>query len=119
MTLFTRMKRTFDTPAPKELLTNPQSSGGSYRLTSSEDLIAYHRRLKRGSPWSDRIHRGLNLSLFLSFLSILFGVWFSVLCCNQSDSVKGEGYFTTALWACGVFTVLVLTKIVWNSRYPN
>lgn len=121
MTLFTRhdrMKRIFSRSAPKELLTDPQSSGGSYRLTSSADLIAYHRRLKRGSPWPARIHRLLTFGLVLSFLGILCGVWFSAFSA-QGSPVSAEASFTVAVWASVVFAGLVLAKCWWNARYPQ
>lgn len=111
--------RIFSKPRPKELLTRDQSSGGSYRLSSAEDLIAYHRKLKRGNPWPSRIHHLLTAGLFLAFFTVLFGVWLALTCEGSGEAKDASECFTVAVWACLAGACLVLAKCYWNSRYPQ
>lgn len=114
-TLFTSMKRTFSTPKPQELLTRDQSSGGSYHLTSSKDLLDYHRRLKRGNLWPARIHRMLTAGLVLAFLAVLTGIWISALEAGaHGDMKKSEKWFSLALWSSGAFGVIIVAKVILN-----
>lgn len=113
--------RIFSKPRPQELLTRDQSSGGSYHLKTSEDLLKYHRKLKNRTltDWPGRIHRILAVSLFFAFLGVLSGVWSSVLCCTGSDLKTSQDCFTAAIWASGVMTVLILAKCWANSKFPR
>lgn len=116
-----RMKRTFASKPARELYTDPQSSGGSYHLKSSEDLIRYHRKLKNRTltDWPGRIHRILSVSLFFAFLGVLSGVYLSAAHCTGSDLKTSQGCFTAAIWASGVMTGLILAKCYMNSKFPQ
>lgn len=114
----TMANRLFSRPPAKELLTDSKASG-SWRMPDSARSIKHARRLRAGSPWPARIHRLLTLGLILSFFSILFGVYLSLLHCGGSDSAQSEGCFTVAVCASVVFAGLVLAKCWWNARYPQ
>lgn len=111
--------RLFSKPKPTELMSRPQSSGGSYHLKTAADLIAYHRRLKRGNLWPRRIHIGLTIALCGAFMAILGGICLCIDSESAGESKAAEKWFSVALWASGAMGVIVLAKVFMNGRYPQ
>lgn len=108
MTLFTRHDRMKQT-----------KYSGAWRMPDSARSIKHARRLRAGNRWPARVHLVLTLTLVLSLLAILTGIYLSLLYSGRSDPARSEGCFTVAIWASCYFVLFVSLKCYMNLRHPK